>query len=45
MIPDTNVVLRNLLTEHGRLTMSDVHSYSETHNSMHVAEHFYNYLL
>ena len=45
MIPDTNVVLRNVLTEHERLTMSDVHSYSETHNSMHVAEHFYNYLL
>ena len=45
MIPDTNVVLRNVLTEHERLTMSDVHSYSETHNSMCVAEHLYNHLL
>jgi hypothetical protein len=32
MTPDSGGVLRNLLTEHGRLTMANVRAYSETYN-------------
>ena len=31
--PDSNGVHQNLLTEHGRLTMTEVRAYSETYNS------------
>ena len=34
MTPDSNNVFCNLLTEHGRLTMSDVRAYSETSNGL-----------
>jgi hypothetical protein len=32
MTPDSSGVLRNLLTEHGRLTMANIRTYSETYN-------------